>query len=61
MQNMNRKLPWIAGSLYLQKEQSVTVQQDCGRLETHWLNEILHMDVSLFRQEAGKTNLEYDK
>ena len=61
MQNMNRKLPWIAGSLYLQRKQSVTPQQDCDRLEAHQVNETLHMDVSLFRQEAGKTNLEYDK
>ena len=25
------------------------------------LSGILHMDVSLFRQEAGKTNFKYDK
>ncbi len=56
-----RKLPWIAGSLYLQNEQSVTAQQYCDRLETHRVNEILHMGVSLFRQEAGKTNFKYDK
>ena len=56
-----RKLPWIAGSLYLQNEQSVTAQQYCDRLEAYQVDETLHMDVSLFRQEAGKTNLEYDK
>ncbi len=58
---MDRKLSWIATGLYLQNKQSVAVLEDCDRLEIHWFNETLPMDVLLLSQETGKTNFEYDK